>query len=468
MDELLRYSLERISSLQLFYGSFKDYIIEEATKGRHKNRFGYDLEWYFRFISNDNGKENTDEQFIRLRDRVLSEVEVFEYNEKEGFISYRIKDPKKLLDAGYELNPNKAGVQFRYYSDMPRIHTSNTLVMLITRFEEFMSNFLIRLYTLYPEKYLDQQKICFSEIINSGVDDIRQKIVLREVDEKMRASYMDWFKLLQEHGMNFDSCTNELDILREIYARRNIVIHNAGIVNETYVKAAPKSQLKEGDDAFINNEYLQTAFDTVKTIIYKIMIEATRIIKSDKIKYLDAIFKMAFLELLSENYAISTSVFNELMHAKMANTEIKTMSKVNRWIAEIELHGLESIKTEIEGFDTSILDEMYVLAKELLLEHYEFATEKIKEMIKREIITVDILEKWPLFKRYRDSSFYIDFKKLNPDFFTVSSFEFDPSSTSSASEESQDIFDSPKETDDDQAEPVKGECPPNNVLVEVP
>jgi len=467
MDRFLKYSLERISSLQLFYETFKDYVIKEATKGRCKNRFGYDLKWYFRFISNKDSKEYADEKFMKLQDRVLSNVEVLEDNEKEGYIFYRIKDPKKLLTAGYELNPDKAEVQFNYYSDMPRIHTSNTLVMLITRFEEFMSNFLMELYALYPEKYLDQQKICFSEIINKGVDDIRQKIVLREVDEKMRASYMDWFKLLQEHGMSFDSCANELDILREIYARRNIIIHNAGIVNETYVKAAPKSQLKEGDDAFINNEYLQTAFDTVKTIIYKIMIEAARIIKSDKIKYLDAIFEMAFSELLAENYTISTCVFNELMHAKMASTEIKTMSKVNRWIAEIELHGLESIKAEIEEFDTSIMDEIYVLAKELLLEYYELATKRINEMLKRETITVNMLEKWPMFKRYRDSSFYLDFKKSNQDFFKVSSFEINSSDTNPISEESQGTFDPPPKKDDSQVKFVERVLPQNEILAGV-
>lgn len=464
MEGLLTYSLERISSLQLFYETFKDYIIEEAVKGRKKNRFGYDLAWYLRLRTNGEDVGNNDVQFLKLQERILGEVEILEDNEKEQYTFYRLKDPKKLANTGCELNPIKAEREFRYYSDMPLIHTSNTLVMLITRFEEFMSNFLSELYTLYPEKYLDQQQIRFSEIIDKGIDDIRQKIVLREVDEKMRASYMDWFKLLQDHGMKFDSCMSELDTLKEIYARRNIIIHNAGIVNETYVKTVPKSKLKEGDNAAISNEYLQAAFDTIRTLIYKIMIEATRIIKDDKIKYLDFIFDRAFSELLAGNYTISTNVFNELIHAKMTSTEVKTMSRVNRWIAEIELHGLESVKAEIEEFDTSILGEQYVLAKELLLENYELATKRIEQMVKQEMITVDMIENWPMFKRYRASSMYSDFKKSNPDFFAVSSFENNSLDSDSTSEELQENPNSLQTSNDGQVEFIESDCEQNETL----
>lgn len=446
-----------------FMKTFMDYVLEEATKGRQRNRFGYELNRYFDYIASENGKENTDEAYIKLQERVLNEVEILNDNNIDKYIFYRIKNSKKLSDAGYELNIEKAATEYNYYSDMPLIHTSNTLVMLITRFEEFMSNFLTELYTLYPEKYLDQQQIRFSELVDKGIDDIRKKIVLREVDEKMRASYMDWFKLLQEHGMRFDSCKNELEKLKEIYARRNIIIHNAGRVNETYIKAVPESGLKEGEVAFIYNEYLQKAFDTIKIIIYKIMIEATRIIKNDKAKYLEAIFDMAFLELLAENYSISTSVFNELMCSKVSNTEIKTMSMINRWIAEIELHGVESVNADIEEFDTSILEEIYVLAKELLLENYESATKTIEEMVKRDTISVDMIEKWPLFKRFRNSIYYEDFKKQNPELFAVSSFELNPDNDS-ITEELQGISDLPQIKDDGQIALFEGDCAKNEAL----
>ncbi len=432
MHGLLEEALERIASLQFFYKTFNKDICDVAKKGKEKNAFGFFLDYYCQRLTHSDGIEPTDSNFILAKKEIGKYVEETELQRSEGSITgvaYKLRDKQSMEDTGIVLDISKAKKEFTYYLEMPRIHAANTLVMLITRFEEFISNFLVVLYIMFPQKYLDKQTISFSEIIDIGIDEIKEKIILREVDEKLRASYKDWFKLFEDHKMNFSSCKKEIDSLCEIYARRNIIIHNAGRVNESYLTMVKGSLLQIGDVAKVNGEYLENAFNTIKCIIYKIMIEATRLLNDDKLEYLQDIFDHGFFELLNENYKVASMVFLELQNSKAIDTEYKYLSTVNHWIAEIEINGLDSVKSQIDAFDVSVLDDQFKLAKEVLLESYDNATLKLSKMIEQNRVAVNTIEQWPLFKRYRGSWQYENLKAQHPEFFKISMYQPDPPSS---------------------------------------
>lgn len=63
--------------------------------------------------------------------------------------------------------------------------------------------------------------------------------------------------LKEEFNLNFPTIQEHSLKLIEIYSTRNIILHNNGIVNKTYVKLNSKSKLKIGDKKSINEEYLK-------------------------------------------------------------------------------------------------------------------------------------------------------------------------------------------------------------------
>ena len=410
MRGLLNYSLERISSLQYFYNFEKKSIENKAKRGMKVARFGYLMDIYFQILVNGTEEDRKKESFLQLKKQAEKYIEVrneeeIQNHETRGVI-YRIKNPEKLIKKGFELNVQKASSSYRQFYDMPIIHGSNTLIMLITRFEEFISNFISELYTLYPHKYLDKQQILFSEIESLGIEAIRQKIIAREVDSIMRESYVEWFKLFESHGMKFDSCKTAMEKLKEIYARRNIVVHNAGRVNEIYIKNVPDTPHAVNDHLSINDKYLNEAFTTVKIIVFTILIEAVKLIREDKNKYLHNIFEAAYDELVQGQYSLCANIFFQLACNSYVDAQTRTMSQVNYWTSEKVNRGLEKIKEEIEQFDVSALDRVFSLAKALLLNKNDEATDIFESLYQKNELPFYIIEEWPLFMDYRNSDYY--------------------------------------------------------------
>lgn len=429
MIELLEYSIERISSLQYFYESQYEEIEKKMHAGIDVNSFGYFLDIYLgMFAVKDKGFPYFDDElFEKLCSRFEPEIEILEYKEdsegtRQAF--FRFKNENALLEKGYELDLKKASSAFRKYADMPIIHGSNTLIMLITRFEEFVSLLLSKIFEMFPPKYLDDKKVSYSDICGKGIDEVKELVIAREVDVKMGENFTEWFKIFKSHGMQFASCKEDIDSLHEIYARRNIFVHNSGEVNSCYLKAVPHSKSKIGDILLVDKSYLLKAFLSIKTIIYSIMIEACRLIDVDKKgEYLYKIFLLAFEELKAENYMLCRIVFEQLKNNKNMPEQIRLMAKVNYWIAETELDANSPVISEISAFDISALNSQFALAKEMLLKNYGKATDLLREIFERKELNASAIKEWPVFKHYRETEYYSEFMAEYPLDFNISTLE---------------------------------------------
>ena len=421
---LLQYSLERVASVEHFYNEEYKSIETKARKGEKINRIGYLADLYIGLLATQPTQEEL-EDFKWLQEQVERywEIEKEASDGKTTRFRYKHKDKDAMKKLGYELDITKAAVAYRKYSDMPVIHGSNTLIMLITRFEEFISSLISEVYLLYPQKYLDKQQISFSEIENCGVDEVRKKIVYREVDALMRQSYTEWFKLFESHGFKFDNCQEALEALKEIYARRNILVHNAGTVNEIYLKNVPNSSAKKGERLYATNTYLKSAFQTIRIIIFTIMLEAVRFVKEDKDEYLYSIFEIAFELLKDKQHVLCKHIFNNLKNHKDATDDTRKLSQINYWLSVKGAEGAKAILDEVRVFDTSALNRRFHLAKLVLLEEYSKATNLISDMYNKDEIGVSALREWPLFEDYRMSDEYAAFKEEHQSDFVATEIE---------------------------------------------
>ncbi len=425
MFGLLGYSLGRIDSLQHFYNSELISIERKSRKGMKENRLPYLIDVYFSMLTSDNEEERKRGSFESLKTYMDKHIKVL--NVKEEGIKKHIEFETISTEAEEKItnmNVKKNSLEYQMYAEMPIIHSHNTLTMLITRFEEFIANFIRELFEMYPEKYLNNQSIKFSEIVDIGTEEVRNKIIEREINEMMKASYSDWFKLFSSHNMDMKKCESELRILKEIYARRNIAVHNSGFVNEIYLSIVDDSSYQIGDALPIDEKYLSIAFNTIKKIIFVVIYEAGRFIKREEIKdFQSDIFNQAFEELSKENYEVSRKIYDILKDNKIYDDKMKLMSKINYWISVKEIDGIESIRKDITDFDTSAYASMFTLAKHILLDQYDIATQVVEYMFDRGDIRFIELNTWPLFKRYRETVHYESFKSLHSDNLSVATVE---------------------------------------------
>ena len=424
---LLAVTLERIESLHSFYSTEYVSIEEKSKKGCHVNSFGFMLDTYLRILSTGLEEEKNSKSFLNMQENLKNHIEVIDLCEQDGSkkITYRFLNPNDLKLKGYEIDTSIATKRFRQFAEMPEIHGDNTLIMLITRFEEFVSRLLGQIYFMFPQKYLDNQDVKFSEIAGIGVDEVRSNIVDREIDHIMRKSYTEWFDLFRSHGMCFNACEDAMKSMIEIYARRNIIVHNSGIVNKSYLKMVPHTSAQLGEKLSCNKEYISSAFSAVTTVIYTIAIEAARLMGKETEEYLEEIFRKAFDELQKKNYQVSSNIFLQLSTHKGLDSSMKLLSQMNNWIARIELGDGEQARKEVELLDVSALSSEFLLAKLILLEKYEHAARVLADMFKQNRMSSHEVETWPLFIHFRKTEVYEEFKKAHSEAFQVSAVEID-------------------------------------------
>lgn len=417
-----------ISSLKAFFDKFTGQILDEVNEGCKKNQWGYLVDKYMSLYAHkDNLSGKPAEIFTLLESFVgitMTIDDVITVDEHSLKFSYTITDEERLRELEQELNIKKAANQFLIYNEMSVIHFSNILIMLVTKFEEYIADLFRELYCLFPEKYLNKETILFSDIQDKGLVQIKEEILDRVIDETMRESYTTWFKTLESHGMKFSSCEKELKELKEIYARRNIIVHNSGIVNDIYLKNIPDSPASKGEKLIPDSQYIQHAFYIISFIVYKIMIEVLHILKNEEQNNLcECIFSLAFNELSKEEYQLSSRIYEELKNSKGCKNPYLAMSKVNYWIAQIELNGLESVKDEILSFDVSVMDQQFVMAKYLLLCEYDRALVIINKLLKTQEMSTEAVKEWPLFKSFRESDEYQTLIIQNKELFENDSYE---------------------------------------------
>lgn len=415
---LLRYSLERISSLEHYYEAEAKNVLRVAKKGKSQHSVGAMIEDYFMCLANLSEKELSTEEFKKFEKKVLKHIEVASVTEGNNSksITYRFLSEEQAEKAG---NLKEEKRLYYQYAEMPLIHGCSTLMMVVTRFEEFISNYLSELYTRFPHKYLDNQQLSFSEICSADIKEIKKNLVLREVDYKMRESFKEWFKLFTSHGLSCKLFEEDLSVLSEIYARRNIIVHNSGIVNPSYLAAVPDSGQKLGDRLSVNEEYVKTVFDTIYRIIILMIIESSKLNKDNKDEYFAGVFDVLFEYLLRGKYKVCEPAYAELSIKEGVNSEVQLMSKVNRWICIIAEKGLNEVESEIQSFDVSTLNDSFKMAKHVLLKDYDATNIILKRMLKNDESYSSCIEEWPLFMWYRESDQFVQLKEELPNLFGI-------------------------------------------------
>ncbi len=411
MRYLLTKSLDNITSLRHFYDIQKKYIDKKSKKGMRENSSGFLINYYFNVLTNEGDEEKEKSTFLALEKYVEKYITIKEITQKSVY--YEIKNPEEFPVP--DKNISNSAKEYRNFAEMPIVHGNNTLIMLITRFEEFVSDFIELLYREFPQKYLYNQSITFVEIANIGVEDVKEKIIAREIEKIMRDSFSSWFKLFEEHKMNFDECTKEYEILKELYARRNVLVHNSGIVNDSYIKSVTHSRYEIGEQLYADELYLNKAFEAIRTIIFCILIEGVRINKETATECIEDIFEKAFEELVAGNFNACNTIFYVLSKNPFADEITKHLAKVNYWIAKAEISGADSIKEEVQKFDVSALDKSFLMAKCVLLQKYDEANSVINELYDKKELPFYAIEKWPLFKGYRKSTAYSSFRDNHPE-----------------------------------------------------
>lgn len=429
---LLKISITEINNLQEYYLYQSTSVSKHVEDNFTKYIYGLALEFYFNDViaKMEETRENSisfspkidiskiKEYFV---DKILENYEI-QKDGQEITITYKLKNVEKLDDK-YELNPQLSRIKVNGLMQQSHILNKSILIMLLIKYEETIANIYRCLLEQFPQAYLNDKSITYSELIlSSDIEQVKEKFIDKAVEEFMRLPLSDWYKTFSiKHNISFP-CEITLTDFKEIYYRRNLIVHNQCRVNEIYIKNCNETNKKIGEELTVDNYYIENAFNTVLIMIYGTFLGLMKLVsnkcRADMISF---IFEQGYEHMVKKQWYISKFIFEVLKQEKKQNAEEVLYSTVNYWISIKNSTGLEKIKHEIEAFDVSAMQGKFQVAKYALLDDFCNVSNSLEKTIDKEIPASYVAE-WPLFLQYRESEEYKKFQQLHQELFKVQEY----------------------------------------------
>lgn len=342
-------------------------------------------------------------------------------------------------------NPNEARQKKEIFLSQKRLLSQSVLSSIVVIFEAYLSEIYELLIISNHESYLNDKQVNVNQIFNKSINEIINTIVKHEVEQKMYDSLATLDLIKDKSGLDIDRHCQIRKLFEEIYYRRNIYVHNKGIVNDIYLSKVNKEYCKEikiGEYANCSEEYLNKAIRILKIVIATIYYELLRTSICEDEELYHELSNVGFEALCEGEYDIAEHIYNMLRKHKEFEFKDKAIYQVN-YINALKQQG-KSYEKELKEFDVSIATDNFKIAKMCLEDKFEDAYNLLIISYPISFNAVSIRE-WPLFIDFRKTEYYEKFKEEHISDFNEFIFEDSQLSEKKASNDECEIDDKENE-----------------------
>lgn len=306
----------------------------------------------------------------------------------------------------------------------------NSFISLLSTVEWFFSQILHFNYDKFPESAGIQKKtMTLADLKSFGtIEDAEKFLIDTKIEEVLRGNLESWFITLKtDLSLKLGYIDPIKDELIEIYQRRNLFVHNGGIVNTIYMSKVSE-EFRKGinlnDSLVINKKYLDNAICKLQKAFLLVASELWKNLdKSDKSRG-DVLTDIVYENLVKERWDICEGLTYFIM--KDAELEVldKLVAQLNYWLCKKELNQYNSIKKELENANYSDKKEIFQLALFALKDDVESFMEILPISLDSKQLNIRRLEEFPIFKTIRQTDEYQKFKSESK-YFTEPSAEIE-------------------------------------------
>ena len=146
--------------------------------------------------------------------------------------------------------------------------TEATFQQFISIFENFYFDLLRLWLTAYPHS-LGKKMVDFKTILKlPDKDAITGLVVRKELNEVLYDRPTEWFTYLEDKAKLGCPTSDEIEHIAEAKASRDVLVHNKGIANTTYVsKAGIRARGHENDRISIPEHYHRETWEMIRKVV---------------------------------------------------------------------------------------------------------------------------------------------------------------------------------------------------------
>lgn len=425
MTDLLRKSIRRINNLYDYYIAQEISVRKYVRESVERYKYGIVLDKFFanRAFSDEELSLSSEEKGI-----VAEMLEDFYVDEDDNNDSVRIKYKLKdsfSIDKSYVLDPIKSREAYLSLMQQPKILSESVLMMLLVMYEDAISSIYKYLIERFPKAFLADKSITYSELMsmNTNIEEIKHRFIDKEIDGIMREPISNWYDSFRKRQKaNFLFADELFEKFKEIYYRRNIIVHNQGVVNEVYLGNIKNAKVKLGERLKVDGCYLEEAFSCTSLVLVDTFFGLRRVAE-DSDELCDWILSYGYDCLIEKKWAQAKYVFQVLLQDNKMAQSLRITAQINYWIAIKNMEGISAIRKEVTALDVSAMRLQFSVAKEALLNNYNEVSYLLDVCLERREIPAYCIQTWPLFNEFRASPEYERFVERHREEMAVDEYE---------------------------------------------
>lgn len=346
----------------------------------------------------------------RLRQSFDGDIEIKKGKEgnKPSF-SVRVTGPQKhgFDTAISEIVQAKERVSLLY---------QNSLISLISAVECLMSQIIHTYYNVVPAAMSDKDKVfSFDDLKNfNTVEDARVYLIEKKVTDLMRGPFTDWISFFRKQAnLSMSYLDPYMDTLVETCERRNLLVHNSGIINSIYlskVSSDLRKGKKKGRKLHLTRKYLDDRIDYFELHSILIAAELWKKLNPTDDMRADILAGIVYSHLLQSRWSIAEGLSYFIMKDKKTKEPWRLVGKLNHWLSIKRQGRWEEVKSEAEAEDLSAKGRRYQLGHLSLLGNKKEFFALIPVALAGKDISIDELREFPIFENMRKDRRFAHYK----------------------------------------------------------
>ena len=292
-------------------------------------------------------------------------------------------------------------------ANQKRILYNGSFMLLITYYEHLIASLFKKDFSDHPERiHLDSKSVTYKIMMEcNDLEAIKERLVENEVMEMMYKSHDEWMKFFTDK-VKIDIPVIKINgnELKEIIARRNLLVHNNGCVNSIYLSITGKKDVQLGDVLTVGKVYLNNAIDLIEASGMSLLIELWLKEYGKDDTEIEKISDILFSECLeNKKWELGKQLYGLCCKCKQLSEADILIFKINMWQCFKWLGQIDEVRKDIDKLDVSSRMPRYKLAV-LALRDEEEKFWKVYDT--QNDINEEQLKNWPLFNSIREGEIY--------------------------------------------------------------
>lgn len=292
-------------------------------------------------------------------------------------------------------------------AERTKILYRSMLITLISSVEWFLSQILQGYINTYPDILETEEKtFSFNDLKDiNNIKDARRILIDKKVENIMRGSFSDWISFFENTPKLSMSYLEENEPnLVECCERRNIIVHNGGVVNRIYLSRVSDKLtegVKSGDEVDLTRDYLYKHIDLFEKCCILIACELWKNIEATDNKRAKVLRRVANQHLEKKRWSVAEGLYYFLMNDKKMQERDILVGKMSYWLCLKMQSRWDEIKSEVENADLTAKDRSFKLARFSLCEDREGFFKLFSVELKFKKANIDFYKSHPIFEFMR-------------------------------------------------------------------